>query len=290
MTTLQAALEAADHYWQSKGPSSRMMSIRANACASVLGGKQRVELIGPPEATRVLTHLQRTKSKGSVPVYYAAFKRVVAMAGGNVGGWPKPGSAPRKCREPLSEADIDSLALKLIGRVYVQEGKPPDHYVSFPISKKMWQVRCGGWETFDLLELLRGTGMRVAVEALNPDAWQWNARTKVLHITGKGQHERRIAVERLETVELLNNPERLRRMRKLSYSGHLKRWQAALDRLQVSSLKPTPHAVRHYYATRAYHQSGKNLRLVQELLGHVDIGTTARYLGVDVEEMRHAVG
>jgi site-specific recombinase XerD len=99
-----------------------------------------------------------------------------------------------------------------------------------------------------------------------------------------------IPVERLETIELLNNPERIKRMRKLSYSGHLKRWQLAVERLRITSLKPTPHAVRHYYATRAYERSGRNLRVVQELLGHSDINTTARYLGVDLEELRNAVG
>lgn len=281
MTTLAHAIDVATRYWEAKGPSSRMMPIRATACASVLGGKQRVELIGPAEATKVLTHLHRTKGKGSVPVYYAAFKRAVEMAGGDTKGWPKAGSAPRKCREPLSETDLDALAGMLEGYSH----RTP--LVSGHAGEKI--QRCGGWETHDLLELLRGTGLRVEREALNGEALRWDPSRKLLHVTGKGSHERMIPVERPETVALLSDPERMRAVRRLGYTGHLKRWNLALSRLKVESLKPTPHAVRHYYATRAYARSGHNLRAVQELLGHADINTTARYLGVNPDDMRSAV-
>jgi integrase len=258
--TILQALDQARTYWEAKGPSSRMMSIRANACASVLGMRTKLDKLGPSEATKVLTHLHRTKGKGSVPVYYAAFKRAVEMAGGDTRGWPRAGSAPRKCREPLSEADLDALAGELVG-----------------------------YETCDLLELLRGTGLRVEREALNGEALRWDPSRKLLHVTGKGSHERVIPVERPEAVALLNSPERMSAVRRLGYGGHLKRWNLALSRLRVESLKPTPHAVRHYYATRAYAKSGHNLRVVQELLGHADINTTARYLGVNPDDMRLAV-
>lgn len=132
--------------------------------------------------------------------------------------------------------------------------------------------------------------MRGDVEALSWEACEWRPSSRTLKITGKGQHERIIPVEREATVALLNDPERLRAMRTLGYSGHLKRWNGAVDGLRITSLKPTPHAVRHYYATAAYKRSGRNLRAVQELLGHADISTTARYLGVDMDELRGAVG
>lgn len=267
--TLSDALNTATSYWAAKGPSSRMMSIRAQECAKPLGLRTPLSKLDKQHGAKVLTHLRTTgKSKGSIQAYYAAFKRAVELAGGDTKGWPRADTPPRKCREPLSIMDMARLTEALGGRSYSADG----------------------WETHDLLELLRGTGMRVEREALHSTAWTWDPEAKLLRVTGKGGHERVIPVGRPETLALLNDPERLRAMRKLSYSGHLKRWQLAVERLRITSLKPTPHAVRHYYATRAYERSGRNLRVVQELLGHSDINTTARYLGVDLDELRRAVG
>jgi integrase len=291
MTTLSDALIQAQRYWEAKGPSSRMMPIRARACADALPKSQRLELLGPSEATKVLTRLHQTKSKGSVPVYYAAFKRAVELAGGDTRGWPSAGSAPRKCREPLSEEDLDRLAeaLKGYSGTYSKEHWSPSRYDIIRETPTAYLLRCGGWETYDLLELLRGTGLRVEREALSSTSLDWIPDKRLLKVKGKGDHERIIPVERPQTIELLNSPGRLQKMRRLSYSGHLKRWQVAIARLRLTSMKPTPHAVRHYYATRAYARSGRDLRLVQELLGHADISTTARYLGVNPEELRKAV-
>ena len=279
MTTLHDALQSAHAYWEAKGPSSRMMSIRANECAKALPLRTPLAALDKTAGTKVLTHLAKTgKSKGSIAAYYAAFRRAVELGGGDCRGWPKAGAPPRKCREPLTEADLDRLAGMLMPRWEREEG-----------------FSRNGAETAALLELLRGTGLRVEVEALRSGALDWNPEAKLLRITGKGGHERVIPVERKETVALLNNPEALKAMRRLSYSGHLKRWTEALGRMRytekgsIKSLKPTPHAVRHYYATRAYERSGHNLKAVQELLGHADISTTARYLGVNVEDLRAAV-
>jgi site-specific recombinase XerD len=271
--TLSDALSTASSYWAAKGPSSRMMSIRAQECAKPLGLRTPLSKLDKQHGAKVLTHLRNTgKSKGSIQAYYAAFKRAVELAGGDTKGWPRADTPPRKCREPLSEVDLDRLAYALRGYLHEEGG-----------------LGASTWATHDLLELLRGTGMRVEREALNGDAWTWDPEAKLLRITGKGGHQRVVPVERLLTIDLLNDPKRLRAMRKLSYSGHLKRWQLAVERLRITSLKPTPHAVRHYYATRAYERSGRNLRVVQELLGHSDINTTARYLGVDLDELRRAV-
>jgi integrase/recombinase XerC/integrase/recombinase XerD len=47
----------------------------------------------------------------------------------------------------------------------------------------------------------------------------------------------------------------------------------------------TPHKIRHSYASELYRRS-KNLRVVQENLGHTSIKTTEIYLHTDLEERR----
>ncbi|MFA5003242.1 MAG: tyrosine-type recombinase/integrase, partial [Methanolinea sp.] len=47
----------------------------------------------------------------------------------------------------------------------------------------------------------------------------------------------------------------------------------------------TPHKIRHSYASELYRRS-KNLRVVQENLGHTSIKTTEIYLHTDLEERK----
>jgi len=51
----------------------------------------------------------------------------------------------------------------------------------------------------------------------------------------------------------------------------------------------TPHRLRHTFATRLI-RSGVDVRTVQELLGHADLQTTAKYLHSDTRMNREAVG
>jgi len=58
----------------------------------------------------------------------------------------------------------------------------------------------------------------------------------------------------------------------------------------ISRLMPegyTVHTLRHRFGTRAYRGS-RNLRAVQELLGHASIATTERYTAIDDDEIRAA--
>lgn len=261
---LRDILATAEAYWSSKGASSRMMPIRARRCAALLKADLgKVPDTSVASGTALLAALATDGlSKGSQGSYYAAYRRALALSGIQTFGWPNGPSAPRRVRDALSGADIDRIRHQLIKR--------------------------GERETAHLVDVLRGTGMRVDVEALSWDAWVLDHKRDTLKVVGKGGHERVIPLPHM-VATLLWSREEMAQMRRLRYSAHLKRLKRATTELGITSRLPTFHAIRHHYATEAYRKSGRNLRVVQELLGHADIATTARYVGVDMAELRSAV-
>jgi len=62
-----------------------------------------------------------------------------------------------------------------------------------------------------------------------------------------------------------------------------------LERAGLDHEGITPHRLRHTFATHLI-RSGVDIRTVQELLGHADLQTTARYLHSDTRAKQEAVG
>jgi site-specific recombinase XerD len=62
-----------------------------------------------------------------------------------------------------------------------------------------------------------------------------------------------------------------------------------LDEAGLGEEHITPHRLRHTFATHLI-RSGVDVRTVQELLGHADLQTTARYLHSDTRTKQAAVG
>jgi integrase len=274
MTTLREALTLAAAYWDTKGGSTgTVMEMRARKCVELgnLSWDRPVNTLGAADATAILTGIRRL-SLSSRATYYQAFKRMCNLAGKSTHDWPTAGTAPRRVREPMPREHAEKLL--------------------------EWFKVSDMPETADLLTLLLGTGMRVKCEALSFDAADEvvTKRTScgdpvgfAVKVSGKGGHERVIPVT-IGIGGLLAGTPRGNDLRNLSYSGHLKRWHRGVEALGIKSLLPTPHSIRHLYATEAYARSGGNLHVVRELLGHADINTTARYIGVNMEELRHAAG
>jgi integrase/recombinase XerC/integrase/recombinase XerD len=123
----------------------------------------------------------------------------------------------------------------------------------------------------------------------------WDTAAGAVLIRGKGGHERLVAVP--DDVERA-----LRRHLRGRTSGPVVDGKAAtLSRqvafwMDVAGLKSGPHdgmsahALRHTAASNAFDRS-KDVRVVQELLGHANLATTDRYLRrANLDQQRAALG
>ena len=155
-----------------------------------------------------------------------------------------------------------------------------------------------------VLELLYSTGMRVSeLVSLNMNRLDFDS--KMVTVTGKGNKERllpmgRPAVEALsayfpqrETL-ILNRIKRGKKAEKdaLFLNGRGSRITSrSIERLVGTysdragiTLRVTPHALRHSFATHLL-EMGADLRSVQELLGHESLSTTQKYTHLNMDHM-----
>jgi integrase/recombinase XerD len=150
-----------------------------------------------------------------------------------------------------------------------------------------------------LVELLYGAGLRVS-EAVGLDKGGVDLDERLVRVTGKGGKERvvpvgRPAVDALRRYLARGRPYLDRRHRSELFlnakGGGLTRTGAflILRRLaEVAGLEPGrvhPHLLRHSFATHLL-EGGADLRTVQELLGHADLGTTELYTHVSDRRRR----
>ena len=116
-----------------------------------------------------------------------------------------------------------------------------------------------------------------------------------LHITGKGGRQRRIPVHPL-IVDPLGRQLRRHKNSAWVFPSRLQPWDdrpvsgdwvsKTLKRLLGGEL--TAHTLRHRFATKAY-QGSKDIRAVQELLGHSSPATTAVYTLIEDDALAAAV-
>jgi integrase/recombinase XerD len=150
-----------------------------------------------------------------------------------------------------------------------------------------------------LLELLYATGVR-ASELAGLKTTDVNLDIGYLRCLGKGSKERVIPVGRIAIGATRDYLRDLRpKLAKPQSQAYLllSRTGRALSRIEVWRLvkkyavragmprNVTVHTLRHCFATHLL-SGGADLRSVQEMLGHVDIGTTQIYTHVDHERLR----
>lgn len=150
-----------------------------------------------------------------------------------------------------------------------------------------------------MLELLYATGLRVSeLVALNVE--QVNLEGEFVRCLGKGAKERvvpmgqtacfyvrtyiengrgKLIKKKAETALFVNH-----HGRRLSRQGC---WKIIKGYARAANLNKeiTPHTLRHSFATHLL-ENGADLRAVQELLGHADIGTTQIYTHLTRKKVR----
>jgi len=153
-----------------------------------------------------------------------------------------------------------------------------------------------------IFEMLYGSGLRVS-ELVDVKIKDIDFYNKTMLIHGKGSKDRYVPLHDLEIVKIkkyleLSRPVFRTRNKEsdegflfLNFKGgHLtdRGVRTILDKeleLQASTMKLSPHAFRHSFATHLL-DHGVDLRVVQELLGHVSLSTTQIYTKVSKEKLK----
>ena len=147
-----------------------------------------------------------------------------------------------------------------------------------------------------MIELFYSSGLRLA-ELIAIDLGEIDMAEGELSVVGKGAKTRRVPVGAkareaigrwLAVRHLLASRDELAlfvssrggRIHPRTVQRRLERW--ALE--QGASQRLHPHLLRHSFATHLLESSG-DLRAVQELLGHADIGTTQIYTHLDFQHL-----
>lgn len=146
-----------------------------------------------------------------------------------------------------------------------------------------------------MLELMYGSGLR-ASELCSLEIQAVNFEEGVLRVRGKGSKDRVVPVGRKASEALrdyLSENGRAKLAKPRTGSAlFLSSWGKAISRKTLWALlqervrragidkKIHPHQLRHAFATHLL-ANGADLRVIQELLGHADIGTTQIYTAVE---------
>jgi integrase/recombinase XerD len=153
-----------------------------------------------------------------------------------------------------------------------------------------------------MLELLYATGLRVS-ELCSVQISDLNREMGLVRVTGKGNKQRMVPVGRaaLAAIDayLENGRSRLLKTLASSYlfignrGVQLTRkgfWKTVRSYGLKSGIrsKLTPHVLRHSFATHLL-EGGADLRAVQTMLGHADIGTTQIYTHVMRSRLRQTI-
>jgi len=150
-----------------------------------------------------------------------------------------------------------------------------------------------------ILEMLYATGMRVS-ELANLKTPNLHLDEGYIRVIGKGRKERVIPVAKNSADILMHYIEEVRpllsdnpKMQHVFITQREKGltrqrlWQIIKEQTRNAGIMKnvTPHTLRHSFASHLL-ENGAPLRVIQEMLGHVDIATTQVYTHVNPERLK----
>jgi tyrosine recombinase XerC len=148
------------------------------------------------------------------------------------------------------------------------------------------------------LELLYATGMRVS-ELAGLDLDDLNFSERLVRVRGKGKKERLLPFGKkaedslsfyIRTRPQINKGKIEAGALFLNYRGErlssrsVERIVDKYIRLTALRRKISPHSLRHSFASHLLSR-GADLRVIQELLGHVSLATTQKYTHLDLRQL-----
>lgn len=234
-----------------------------------------------------LIELQSELSRRSIHNRFSAIKSFYRYAMGQ--SWVS--------RNPCSDLILPKLEKKLPVYLTVEQMKrllsaPMELQESGRISSFV------AWQDRSLMELLYGGGFRIS-EVVRLEWRDVDFRQGIVRVLGKGNKERICPVGKLCIHSLtqyravaMNEAELAAHVFPGKQEGHLapRVVQNRLKRYLDQSGLPkdiTPHKLRHSYATHLL-DAGADIRVVQELMGHVSLSTTQIYTHVTLERLKNA--
>ncbi len=150
-----------------------------------------------------------------------------------------------------------------------------------------------------ILELFYASGLRIS-ELTGARLENLNLQERIIRVIGKGSKARLVPIGRIacEAIEQYLAQERIRLVgRKTGSEVFLSRygkklttqrvWQILKEIATSGGIETNiyPHLLRHSFATHLL-ANGADLRIIQELLGHADIGTTQVYTHVEQSRLK----
>lgn len=151
-----------------------------------------------------------------------------------------------------------------------------------------------------IITMLLGMGLRLS-ELVELDIGNISFDDGTIKVTRKGNHERILPANDEVMISLnryLKTRDNVTAQQPLFLSKRNERidtgsvWHLVkkyLKQAQIEKDKLSPHTLRHTFATTLLKQ-GENLLTIKELLSHKNLRTTERYLHINGEDLKTAVG
>lgn len=251
-----------------------LLAYRAdlNGAAAIVGGlvaasKERLGDLAGAWAALATSSVARKSS--ALRAFYAFLEEEGLRMDNPAAALPRPVTR-RSLPKILSTAEVDSLFALIDERLAAAHPAPHDHRLSA------------------LIELLYGSGLR-ATELVSLPRRALASDRPFLILKGKGGRERlvpisdraRAAVATWLTHVPLDSPWLFPSGK--SYLSRIRLYQLVKALAAAAGIAPervSPHVLRHAFATHLL-EGGADLRALQSMLGHADIGTTQIYTHVD---------